>query len=615
MLVALVAMLRLVLGTDSPVETGVDVATVGVCLAATVWALARGERLLGVEGAFIGLLLAAGIATSTLVTRDPGAMLGGFVLMPLLLAYLAWALPRVATTIAGAAALVGVAAAALANEGLGDVVRTFAGPLLLGIAVCLYTLQVTAGLSEQLAAALLTDPLTGALNRRGLGDHLDRSARLGVVEHAIIVDLDRLKTLNDTEGHAAGDRLLVECVARWREAIGGRDAIARIGGDEFAIIVRSESIGEARQLLERVRAVSPSSFSAGVVPIGESIDSSDLFDSADAELYEDKGRRPDRRATPMTAGAGAVAPRRHTHFTVAATAAAMLAALHGLLSLPVVASTPEFVAAIGYSLLGCVGAVVLGVLGRRAPRWIVMCGVVVLAAITCAHLIVSLGPAPLLSGLFGLVPIALLVGGFSRRRVARPLLGAYTVAILIGIIVGLPRTFLGLGPAPFLVAVIVAWFLMEMVLQVRRGLEALASEDPLTGAVNRLGLDTALRQEIRRAGRRGGALALVLIDFDRFKQLNDRLGHARGDAVLRSAVDAWRGGLREGDVLARLGGDEFAILLPGADESAARSIMTRLEAASDAEWSWGVAELRAGDQGADLIERADRSLYAAKRAR
>lgn len=613
MLVALVAVLRLVLGTDSPVETGVDVATVGVCLAAAVWALARGERLLGVEGAFIGLLLAAGIATSTLVTRDPGAMLGGFVLMPVLLAYLAWALPRLAATIAGAAALVGVGAAALANEGLGDVVRTFTGPLLLGIAVCLYTLQITAGLSEQLSAALLTDPLTGALNRRGLGDHLDRSARLGIVEHAIIVDLDRLKTLNDTEGHAAGDRLLVECVARWREAIGRRDAIARIGGDEFAIIVRSESIGEARQLLERVRAVSPSSFSAGVVPIGESIDSSDLFDSADAELYEDKGRRPDRRAIPMTAGAGAVAPRRHTHFTVAATAAAMLAALHGLLSLPAVASTPEFVAAIGYSLL--VAIVAAARLGDRYPHGGVLAWLGLMALVLMARAAARDDVGGLIEMLVCLQLFAVIAGWFYRGRVGR----AFLLVVYGVLIATLPLisddVLRARGAIPVVVALATAWLLLEVVRGVRMGERRLAETDPLTGALNRFGLDGALAEQIEVARPRGRPLSIVTVDFDRFKELNDEQGHDAGDRMLRGAVQTWRRLLRTDDVIGRIGGDEFAVVLPGASAAEAEKIIARVHAESDGGWSWGVAELREDDEVTDLLDRADQRLYVAKHAR
>lgn len=98
-----------------------------------------------------------------------------------------------------------------------------------------------------------------------------------------------------------------------------------------------------------------------------------------------------------------------------------------------------------------------------------------------------------------------------------------------------------------------------------RDLQHLADHDPLTGMFNRRRLSAELRREAARSRRSGSAAALLLIDLDNFKEINDSLGHSVGDDVLRAVAGALRARLRESDVVARLGGDEFAVLLPETD--------------------------------------------------
>ncbi|MHC2255963.1 diguanylate cyclase (GGDEF)-like protein [Bradyrhizobium embrapense] len=154
-------------------------------------------------------------------------------------------------------------------------------------------------------------------------------------------------------------------------------------------------------------------------------------------------------------------------------------------------------------------------------------------------------------------------------------------------------------------------------------LEELATTDALTGLKNRRKFDAEIDREWRRAGRHGQPVALLMIDADHFKAYNDTYGHQAGDQVLVGIAicisDAVR---RAGDCSARFGGEEFAVLLPN---------MTALEAFNLAEtirgkvqqWcegelittvSIGVASMRplAGQQWSDLIEAADKALYAAK---
>jgi diguanylate cyclase (GGDEF)-like protein len=104
-----------------------------------------------------------------------------------------------------------------------------------------------------------------------------------------------------------------------------------------------------------------------------------------------------------------------------------------------------------------------------------------------------------------------------------------------------------------------------------RRLRALALRDPLTGLGNRRALDERLAAEIARHRRHGRRFALVVMDLDGFKRVNDRFGHQAGDEILRDVAHAVRLAVREHDTVVRLGGDELCVLAPetGAEEAAA----------------------------------------------
>ncbi|MCR9219712.1 MAG: diguanylate cyclase [Alphaproteobacteria bacterium] len=161
--------------------------------------------------------------------------------------------------------------------------------------------------------------------------------------------------------------------------------------------------------------------------------------------------------------------------------------------------------------------------------------------------------------------------------------------------------------------------------------KAVSELDPLTGLSTRTAMMTELEAEFARApaaaragsGRR--ALAIALADIDHFKQINDRLGHAAGDEVLRAAAGRFLSRLRPTDSIYRYGGEEFLICLPDAGQGVARSVLERLRAAladrpigleSGEEIavtaSFGVATARPGTTLKQVIERADEALYAAK---
>ncbi|WP_246565038.1 GGDEF domain-containing protein [Ancylobacter sonchi] len=160
--------------------------------------------------------------------------------------------------------------------------------------------------------------------------------------------------------------------------------------------------------------------------------------------------------------------------------------------------------------------------------------------------------------------------------------------------------------------------------------EELAAEsriDALTGLANRRGFDDALLRAAGICNRSGEPLSALLIDIDRFKTINDQLGHLAGDMVLRRVGEALSSvKLRQGDMVARFGGEEFVMLLPGsglagAMEVAAR-VRTRLIEAGIPRPESGMVTVsigvaaQPGDaiDGLELIARADAALYAAKRA-
>src|SRR5687768_13199033 len=122
--------------------------------------------------------------------------------------------------------------------------------------------------------------------------------------------------------------------------------------------------------------------------------------------------------------------------------------------------------------------------------------------------------------------------------------------------------------------------LCEVALRLDR-LQYESLHDPLTGLYNRRGFDAQLIHAVSRAQRYRWTFALVVLDLDGFKAINDRLGHQHGDAVLRSVGERLRIGLRAGDVAARLGGDEFAMIVHVDGGTEVSSVLQRLGARSE----------------------------------
>jgi len=152
--------------------------------------------------------------------------------------------------------------------------------------------------------------------------------------------------------------------------------------------------------------------------------------------------------------------------------------------------------------------------------------------------------------------------------------------------------------------------------------ERLAVTDELTTLPNRRSILEALARSAALAERDITPFCIAVIDLDHFKQINDSLGHAAGDAVLQRFAMIANQTIRESDLLGRWGGEEFLLILPGASPTTAQAVLTRVQTAvrdsvlegHPVTCSAGLAAFRRGEVPADLLARADAGMYAAKRA-
>jgi len=181
------------------------------------------------------------------------------------------------------------------------------------------------------------------------------------------------------------------------------------------------------------------------------------------------------------------------------------------------------------------------------------------------------------------VPVAVLAGALIRARRAAALLA--TMVVVAAATPALLNPGLGpLPPAILAIAVpglsaVIARLVRERLEAGHSELEALVRLDPLTGLCNRRALDDRLRYEIARHRRNGRRFALIMLDLNDFKAINERFGHAGGDELLRDVGRALAAAVREQDTVARLGGDEFCVLAPETDREEAAHLEERLRPA------------------------------------
>ena len=224
-------------------------------------------------------------------------------------------------------------------------------------------------------------------------------------------------------------------------------------------------------------------------------------------------------------------------------------------------------------------------------------------------------------------PIAQAVGQIPQLRFSnRSLLpgAAMGFSVLWGAVLGsaLPRS--DYGPAVVSVIGMLLTIVLTVVLyRQQSALRSLAETDSLTGLTNHRGFHQALRSELRAAATRRDNVALVVLDLDDFKSINERHGHPFGDGVLQRVGAQLRKSVRGGDIAARTGGEEFALILPGSDVEAAQEIAERVRVAiaqlapagSELSSSAGVAVYPMdADSARSLLQLAEGALYWAKRS-
>jgi diguanylate cyclase (GGDEF)-like protein len=180
------------------------------------------------------------------------------------------------------------------------------------------------------------------------------------------------------------------------------------------------------------------------------------------------------------------------------------------------------------------------------------------------------------------VPVTLLVAAGCRRQVTAALAGATIVAVA-AVVSG---TSTGGNAPPAALAILVPGASLGVLLAVRRRLErerdalrTSALTDPLTGVANRRSLLERIEYEIARHRRTRRSFALVMLDLDGFKLINDRFGHPAGDELLREVAAALSFAVREQDTVARIGGDEFCVLAPETARAGAHRLVDRAAAA------------------------------------
>jgi diguanylate cyclase (GGDEF)-like protein len=180
----------------------------------------------------------------------------------------------------------------------------------------------------------------------------------------------------------------------------------------------------------------------------------------------------------------------------------------------------------------------------------------------------------------------------------------------------------GISLAALLAALVLVWSRNERMQELRLQ----ASQDPLTGLKNRRRFEEDLRTELARSRRENTRGAVLMLDLDNFKQVNDTLGHPAGDRAIAEIADVLRARMRVTDVVARLGGDEFAVALPHCDLDEAEEIADAIadairlrtpsaEAAPLLTASIGIATFGPGTESYDaVLSAADNAMYEAKRA-
>ncbi|HET8615127.1 MAG TPA: GGDEF domain-containing protein [Actinomycetales bacterium] len=626
-----------------PAMLAVSVALVMVGVAQLTWA----DRYLSARrrGVIDVLALLAHLAAAAAVGYLDGGVASplGLLLLGMLPVFSIMLAPRLLAATA-AAVVLGYVALALTGGPSPPGYTVVYTLCFLGItAVCAHHSLGLSALRRQLVDVCRLDPLTGCLNRAGFearfGQELARAARSGERLALVLVDLDNFKETNDTYGHAAGDELLTWTAQTLLDGVRGHDLVGRLGGDEFGVVLtvlaEEGAATASARLQERLGDRSPASVGLAVLP-DDGSDAASLRRVADRRLYDDKARRgrpqvprQAQRAAPAEVPVTMLAApaRRGTHErrrrAIEQTGRLIAANVAiGVLYVAVFTSTHRLVmlglllAAIALGGALALGADHLASAKRVGPLMtgsaVVGCGIVVVVTLLDGGF-----GSPLSIGILSPIPLVALAAPPARAMLTGGLMvGAYVAVAVLA------------GPAEPWVAV---WHLVvfgvvsvacgtqgRAAARQRARLSHLSRTDVMTGCLNRRGFEEHVRSALARAERGGPSPTLLMIDLDKFKQVNDTYGHAAGDELLQWVARTLKSVLRAEDSVARLGGDEFAVLLSACPSAEAPVVADRLRSRLAERTSVSLGSATLGEHGDDLEAlywHADALLYAEKATR
>jgi diguanylate cyclase (GGDEF)-like protein len=627
-------------GSNRPAVLAVS--AVVFAISALIWL--RAETVAAARG-FLAIRLGAfsiiisGWAALGLLDGGVAGPLGA--LIPLSLVYLALAVPPKPFAVLGALGAIAYWSVAL----LGDPAPPgYAAAVTLGFGgvayLCLRHAGGLASLRRRLSQVSRTDPLTGVLNRRGFDERLAaefaESVRTGEPLTLVLADLDRFKEINDAYGHQAGDQLLAWAAGRLADNLRTQDAAGRVGGDEFAVVLGGTGPDGVAVVVDRLRAsldgIAPASIGYACFP-SDGATLAELSRVADTRVYVDKLARTShlpsatavataREGLAPATGSGRVSGReRRRHSFADMGWLSVVGAASGLLYAVVFAVGHANRIEIGL-LAGTLGAVGVGLVlaSDRISRATWARSFMLALAITFSALTFALGVldggVTTAGALSMVVPIPL-IGLATPARVAVPVVGLFSsLYIAVAVLVGDSSAWYVVTHLGGTLAVAVVCAVQGRAAAVqRRLLTRLSRVDVLTDALNRRGFEERFAAELADAHRLGRPVALLTLDLDRFKQVNDVYGHAAGDVLLCWVSATLRANLHPQDAVGRFGGDEFVVLLTAPTGVQASAVAARLRTALAVrtEVSVGVATLP--EHGIDfdsLYAHADADLYSRK---
>ncbi|MEV4641408.1 GGDEF domain-containing protein [Actinoplanes sp. NPDC049548] len=509
--------------------------------------------------------------------------------------------------------------------------------------LCVRHAGALVSLRRRLAEVSRADPLTQALNRRGFDERfaaeLAEAQRSGEPLTLVFADLDGFKEINDRYGHQSGDRLLTWTADRLAAELRAHDAVGRIGGDEFAVVLSGTGPEGAAVVVERLResldGVVPASIGYACFP-ADAATPEDLWRLADSRAYADKtaGERtlpaPDdvARASDAVDRPASVrrVPRRERRRRSIADMGwiALFDSCIGVFYAVVFAAAQPHRLGIGLIAgAGCVvgGGLILGAdrLSRAESARQLMLGYALVMAAVGGSLTALNGGSGTVCALSILVPMPLIALG-TPARVAVPILTLYaSVYVAVALWVGMPSGwFTALHLVGAVAVSVVCGAQGRAAARQRRRLTELSRADVLTDVLNRRGFEERFTAELAHADRGDRALALLIYDLDGFKRVNDERGHAAGDELLCWVAGTLAANLHPHDAVGRLGGDEFVVLLTSDPAGDAATVAERLRGALAERTSASVGVAVLGVDGEDfdsLYAHADAQLYAEKTTR